>query len=285
MLEYQRKSHLVFKSICKTLWIPWLSLLLTNYLSLTHKPDAASRLYCCRRLNLYNVSSFSVPTFRSNFCYHGVAFGFHSAMSSDKVVSVLFAGINWHDKFMSVKKGFYAPEVATIKWSDGTCIEGQIEHIGHGFARDIFAIKGYGYAFKMQQAIRDDQSNDVEYDLSKSVFADLMPAMYGCVRALHQDEYFSVLVCERLYCDFNYFAKSITSILPTERTLMLLFGFHAAFFNQVCYAAKELDICFGDLHWKNIALTTIDEDSTLLFLNVEACSVQPQMTVKNSRAT
>ena len=52
MLEYQRKSHLVFKAICRTLWIPWLNLLLTNYLSSTHKPDAASRLYCCRRLNL-----------------------------------------------------------------------------------------------------------------------------------------------------------------------------------------------------------------------------------------
>ena len=109
--------------------------------------------------------------------------------------------------------------------------------------------------------------------------------MNGCVQALHQGEMFSVLVCERLACDVREFMMHITSILPTANTIKLVFGIHAACFEAVRHAAADLNVSVRDLHWKNVGMTTMDESCTVLFLDAEACSLAPHLTVKKASAT
>ena len=203
------------------------------------------------------------------------------------VESVEFTGVNWDSKFATIKKGYYAPISAAIKWKGGACTTGAIKKIGNGMAREVFRIDGAPYALKMQEAKWADQSNNREYLLSKKeAFSHLLPRIYGCVTATHQGAGFSVLICELLQYDFLEYTDRIVKSPATTESVAEYLGYHAAFFDLVRKAAGELKMSVKDTHWKNVGLSfDAGNEPTLLLLDAEACSEAAKGTDWYSRAT
>ena len=97
---------------------------------------------------------------------------------------------------------------------DGTVDEGALRLLRHGRCRDVFVLERFGYVLEMQEARWEPESNGREFDVSKTELGELMPAMYGLVQASHQGEMFSVLISERVVCDFNDFMLKFTATSP-----------------------------------------------------------------------
>ena len=148
----------------------------------------------------------------------------------------------------------YMPEAATLVFADGSKSTGKLSFFKRGSGRDILRCDTRpDLLLKVQLYCWHDISNGRVAALAATPLRTLSPHVYGCAQVEYCSETYSVLVVEKIECNYNELwtrfvdFERLSHELLTDAVTSLI-----AFFRVVRCAAVDMKFKFCDLCWKNI---------------------------------